>query len=388
MMLRNSGSQTLVYHLLSLWSVTRKQTMHQRSNVVKVAPIRAVKSRGLRYVMDNIKGITRRRHGENFLFYSPRGVPIRNPAELRRIKALAVPPAWKDVWISPYSNSHLQATGRDARGRKQYRYHHSWREWRDQTKYDRLMNFGRVLPKLRRRVARDLSLPGLPRAKVMATIVRLLETTFIRIGNDEYARENHSFGLTTLRNKHVKITGSKIRFRFRGKSGIVRDVDLDDRRLAQIVRRCQDLPGQELFQYMDEDGTARLVNSSDVNQYLREAAGIDLTAKDFRTWAGTVLAARALGELAPFVSKSQGKRNVVGAVEAVARKLGNTRAVCQKCYIHPVTVKAYFDGTLPKVLSRPAPAARDAQNGLSNDEAAVMMILEESSKATTEKKVA
>jgi DNA topoisomerase-1 len=388
MTLRNSGSQTLVYHLLRLWSLAGKQTMHQRSNVVKVAPIRAVKSRGLRYVMDNIKGITRRRHGKVFLFYSPRGVPIRNPAELRRIKALAVPPAWKDVWISPFSNSHLQATGRDARGRKQYRYHHSWREWRDQTKYDRLMNFGRVLPKLRRRLLKDLSLPGLPRAKVMATIVRLLETTFIRIGNDEYARENHSFGLTTLRNKHVKVTGSKIRFRFRGKSGILRDVDLKDRRLAQIVRRCQDLPGQELFQYMDEDGTARLVNSSDVNQYLREAAGIDLTAKDFRTWAGTVLAARALGELSPFASKSQAKGNVVRAVEAVARKLGNTRAVCQKCYIHPATVKAYFDGTLPESLTRSAPAARDAQNGLSDDEAAVMMILEESSKAGPEKKVA
>jgi DNA topoisomerase-1 len=388
MMLRNSNSQTLVYHLLRLWSLAGKQTMHQRSNLVKVAPIRAVKSRGLRYVMDNIKGITRRRHGKNFLFYSPRGVLIQNPAELRRIRALAVPPAWKDVWISPFSNSHLQATGRDARGRKQYRYHHSWREWRDQTKYDRLMNFGRVLPKLRRRLLKDLSLPALPRAKVMATIVRLLETTFIRIGNDEYARQNQSFGLTTLRNKHVKVTGSKIRFRFRGKSGILRDVDLKDRRLAQIVRRCQDLPGQELVQYMDKDGTARLVNSSDVNQYLREATGIDLTAKDFRTWAGTVLAARALGELAPFMSKSQAKRYVVRAVEAVARKLGNTRTVCQKCYIHPATVKAYFDGTLPETLSRPAPATRDAQNGLSGDEAAVMMILEESSKAATEKKVA
>src|SRR6476659_3958710 len=388
MMLRNSNSQTLVYHLLRLWSLAGKQTMHQRSNLVKVAPIRAVKSRGLRYVMDNIKGITRRRHGKNFLFYSPRGVLIQNPAELRRIRALAVPPAWKDVWISPFSNSHLQATGRDARGRKQYRYHHSWREWRDQTKYDRLMNFGRVLPKLRRRLLKDLSLPALPRAKVMATIVRLLETTFIRIGNDEYARQNQSFGLTTLRNKHVKVTGSKIRFRFRGKSGILRDVDLKDRRLAQIVRRCQDLPGQELFQYMDKDGTARLVNSSDVNQYLREATGIDLTAKDFRTWAGTVLAARALGELAPFMSKSQAKRYVVRDVEAVARKLGNTRTVCQKCYIHPATVKAYFAGTLPETLSRPAPAAREAQNSLRDDEAAVMMILEESSKAATEKKVA
>ena len=365
-----------------------KQLMHDRSKVVKVAPIRAVKSRGLRYVMDNIKGITRRKHGKKFWFYSSRGVPIRNPAELHRIKALAIPPAWNDVWISPFPNSHLQATGRDARGRKQYRYHHSWREWRDQTKYDHLMEFGRVLPKLRRRVMKDLSLPGLPQAKVMATIVRLLETTCIRIGNDEYAKQNQSFGLTTLRNKHVKVKGSKIRFRFRGKSGIVRDVDLHDRRLAGIVRRCQDLPGQELFQYLDEDGSARIVNSSDVNHYLRETTGIDLTAKDFRTWAGTVLAARALGELAPFALKSQAKRNVVQAVDAVARKLGNTRAVCQKCYIHPATVKAYFDGTLPESLSRPAPAAREAQNGLTDDEAAVMMILEESSKAATEKKVA
>lgn len=365
-----------------------KQLMHDRSKVVKVAPIRAVKSRGLRYVMDNIKGISRRKHGKNFLFYSSRGVPIRNPAELHRIKALAIPPAWNDVWISPFPNSHLQATGRDARGRKQYRYHHSWREWRDQTKYDHLMEFGRVLPKLRRRVMKDLSLPGLPQAKVMATIVRLLETTCIRIGNDEYAKQNQSFGLTTLRNKHVKVKGSKIRFRFRGKSGIVRDVDLHDRRLAGIVRRCQDLPGQELFQYLDEDGSARIVNSSDVNHYLRETTGIDLTAKDFRTWAGTVLAARALGELAPFALKSQAKRNVVQAVDAVARKLGNTRAVCQKCYIHPATVKAYFDGTLPESLSRPAPAARATENGLTDDEAAVMMILEESSKAATEKKVA
>jgi len=245
-----------------------------------------------------------------------------------------------------------------------------------------------VLPKLRGRVGKDLSLPGLLRAKVMATIVRLLETTFVRIGNDEYARENQSFGLTMLRNKHVKVTGSKIRFRFRGKSGIVRDVDLNDRRLAQIVPRCQDLPGQELFQYLDGDGRRRTVNSSDVNEYLREATGIDLTAKDFRTWAGTVLAARALGELAPFASRSQTKRNVVRAVEAVASKLGNTRAVCQKCYIHPVTVKAYFEGTLPESLRRPASASRAPQNGLSDDEAAVMMILEEGSKAVTDKTVA
>ena len=365
-----------------------KKPIRRDTTVVKTGPLRAPESRGLRYVMDDIRGISRHKHGKTFLYYSPKGLPIRNPSELRRIKALAVPPAWTQVWISPFANSHLQATGRDAKGRKQYRYHRVWRELRDQTKYDHLLEFGRVLPKLRQRIAKDLSLPGLPRAKVMATIARLLETTCIRIGNDEYARANQSFGLTTLRNKHVKITGSKIRFRFRGKSGVIRNVDLNDRRLAQIVRRCQDLPGQELFQYLDENGRRRAVNSSDVNQYLREATGIDLTAKDFRTWAGTVLAARALAELPPFASKSQAKRNVVRAVERVAKKLGNTRAVCQNCYIHPAAVNAYFDGTLPETLSRPANASSATLNNLSADEAAVTMILEESSKGVVEKKVA
>ena len=237
---------------------------------------------------------------------------------------MAVPPAWTDVWISPLSDSHLQATGRDAKGRKQFRYHPSWREVRDQNKYDRLTLFGRTLPKLRSHVAHDLALPGLPRTKVMAAIVKLLETTFIRIGNEEYARENQSFGLTTFRNKHVKVSGPKIRFRFRGKSGIARDMYLSDRKLAQIVRRCQELPGQDLFQYLDDNGEPHAVNSSDVNDYLRGITGIDLTAKDFRTWAGTILAARALAELKSFGSKTEAKRNVVKAVESVAKKLGNT----------------------------------------------------------------
>jgi DNA topoisomerase I len=356
---------------------------------VSPSPIHAAKISGLRYTTDKISGITRRGTGKHIQFYDPKGRRIHNPIELRRIKSLAVPPAWTNVWISPFSDSHLQASGRDARGRKQYRYHPRWREARDQTKYDRLILFGRVLPKLRTRVAKDLGLPGLPRDKVMATIVKLLETTFIRIGNDEYARENQSFGLTTMRNKHVKIRGSKIRFRFRGKSGIVRDMDLSDRKLAQIVRRCQDLPGQELFQYLDEDGAPCAVNSSDVNDYLREVTGIDLTAKDFRTWAGTVLAARALAELEAFASKTQAKRNVINAVESVAKRLGNTRSVCQKCYIHPAIVNSYVDGTFVQRFSQTVPSQVAGSLGaLMPEEAAVMTILKQTLKSSSNKKAA
>ena len=302
---------------------------------------------------------------------------------------MAVPPAWTDVWISPFSDSHLQATGRDAKGRKQFRYHPSWREVRDQNKYDRLTLFGRTLPKLRSHVAHDLALPGLPRTKVMAAIVKLLETTFIRIGNEEYARENQSFGLTTMRNKHVKVSGPKIRFRFRGKSGIARDMYLSDRKLAQIVRRCQELPGQDLFQYLDDNGEPHAVNSSDVNDYLRGITGIDLTAKDFRTWAGTILAARALAELKSFGSKTEAKRNVVKAVESVAKKLGNTRAVCRKCYIHPAIVNSYLDGTLVPSLSQPIrPQRVGSLRALRPEEAAVMAILGQILKSGSSKKAA
>ena len=273
---------------------------------------------------------------------------------------MAIPPAWQHVWISPFPDSHLQATGRDARNRKQYRYHSRWRDLRDQTKYDRMILVGGILPKLRARVAKDLAVPGLPRAKVIATVVKLLETTLIRIGNTEYARENKSFGLTTMRNRHVEVRGSKIRFRFHGKSGIDHEVDFSDKKLAQIVRRCQELPGQELFQYFDDDGKPSGINSSDINDYLREATGFDLTAKDFRTWAGTVLAMRAFGNIEQATSKTQAKRNIVQAVEIVARQLGNTRTVCQKCYIHPAIVNAYLDGSLAKVLARQSRRARTA----------------------------
>jgi DNA topoisomerase-1 len=267
---------------------------------------------------------------------------------LDRIKRLAIPPAWRHVWICPNSRGHLQATGRDARGRKQYRYHPGWREVRDGVKYDQALAFAAALPALRRRLAKDLLAAGLSKRKVVAAVVRLLEKTFIRVGNDEYARDNHSFGLTTMRNGHVRISRSTLRFRFRGKSGKTHDIRFDDRRLARVVRRCQELPGHELFEYLDEHGNVHDIGSADVNQYLREATGQDFTAKNFRTWAGTVLVAGALLELPPFQSDTQAKRNIVEAVEAVAGLLGNTPTVCRKCYLHPAIIEAYLDRTLTR----------------------------------------
>lgn len=349
-------------------------------------PIESAKASGLRYVTDEIPGIRRKRSGKALRFYDPKGRALRDEDEIRRIKSLAIPPAWNDVWISPFSNSHLQATGRDAKGRKQYRYHPRWREVRDQTKFDRMMLVARKLPVLRARIAEDLARPGLPRVKVIATVVKLLETTLIRVGNEEYARENRSFGLTTMRDKHVKVDGSKIRFRFRGKSGVEFEMDLNDRRLARIVKRCQDLPGQELFQYVDEDGELRSLDSSDVNGYLREVTGEDFTAKDFRTWAGTVLAAKALREVEQFDSKAQAKRNIVKAIETVAKRLGNTRAVCRKCYIHPAVVNSYMDGSLVQVLDqRVKQELAESLGDLSPEEAAVMAILEQQLNKSLEK---
>jgi DNA topoisomerase-1 len=352
-------------------------------------PVQSANASGLRYVVDRVPGIRRRRIGKTFRYYDSKGRPLRDGAQLGRIKSLAIPPAWTDVWISPFPDSHLQATGRDARGRKQYRYHPRWRRVRDETKYDRMMMVGRTLPMLRARVAKDLARPGLPRVKVIATVVKLLETTLIRVGNEEYARENNSFGLTTMRDRHVKVRGSKIRFRFRGKSGIGHELDLENPRLARIVRRCQDLPGQELFQYFDEDSKRRRIDSSDVNNYLHEVTGIDLTTKDFRTWAGTVLAARALQEFEHFDSRAQAKRNIVKAIESVAKRLGNTRAVCQRCYIHPAVVNSYMDGSLLQILAQRA--RREMAESLSTlnpEEAAVMAILEQQLKGEAKKKVA
>jgi DNA topoisomerase-1 len=307
---------------------------------------------GLRYVSDAAPGIVRRRRGKAFHYRDADGGPVRDRRTLGRIRALAIPPAWREVWICSADDGHLQATGRDARHRKQYRYHRRWRAVRDETKYGRLIPFAAALPRIRRRVARDLARPGLPREKVLATVVRLLETTRARIGNEEYARENESFGLTTLRERQVRVHGSRLRFRFRGKSGVEHTIELDDRRLAGIVRRMRDLPGEELFGYVDDDGETRRIESADVNAYLKEISGEDFSSKDFRTWAGTVLAARALHALGPCSTQAEARRNIAQAIAAVAGALGNTKAVCRKCYIHPEILESYLEGELGDFMQR------------------------------------
>jgi DNA topoisomerase-1 len=298
---------------------------------------------GLRYVSDDRPGYHRRAKGKQFEYLDTERKQIRDEQRLLRIKRLAVPPAWTDVWICPWPNGHIQATGRDARGRKQYLYHDRWRALRDENKFARLADFAKALPNIRRRVTEDLKLPGLPRKKVLATIARLLERTLIRIGNEEYARENKSFGLTTIKDRHVTVKGAQLRFRFRGKSGRQHEVDVTDRRIAKIVSKCQDLPGQNLFQYVN-NGEAREVTSQDVNDYLREISGQNFTAKDFRTWAGTLLAAIALNLQDKFESQKQAKTNIKTAICAVAELLGNTPAICRKCYVHPAIVEAYLGG--------------------------------------------
>jgi len=306
--------------------------------------LEAAEDAGLRYVSDEQPGFSRHRKGEDFEHFDTKGKRIRDEQRLLRIKRLAIPPAWSDVWICPSPNGHIQAIGRDARRRKQYRYHERWREIRDENKYDRLVNFGKALPKIRRRLKKDLALNGLPREKVLATIVQLLERSFIRVGNEEYARENKSFGLTTMQDRHVDVKGSKLRFRFRGKSGRQHEVDITDRRIARIISNLQDLPGQSLFQYVDDERNVRDITSQDVNEYLREITGEDFTAKDFRTWAGTVLAAIALRAAGEVETKKQAKANIKNAIEAVAKILGNTPAVCRQCYIHPAVLEAYLNG--------------------------------------------
>jgi DNA topoisomerase-1 len=345
-------------------------------------PPAAAKAAGLRYVHDDRPGIRREpvREGDpksGFRYLDAKGAPVEDEASLKRIKSLVIPPAWTDVWICPQANGHLQATGRDARGRKQYRYHPKWRTVRDEVKYERMLNFGKALPQIRKEVDRALKLPGLPREKVLATIVYLLEATMMRIGNDEYARENKSYGLTTLRNRHVKIDGSEVEFRFRGKSGVYHDVKVHDRRLARIIQSTRDLPGQDLFQYLDEDGERHTVGSADVNDYLRDITGEDYTAKDFRTWSGTVLAALALQEFEMVDSEAQAKKNVVRAIESVAEKLGNTPSVCRKCYVHPAVLDAYMDGTMLEGLRALAEEklVEDLQD-LQPEEAAVLAMLQ------------
>jgi DNA topoisomerase I len=343
------------------------------SNEIASDGVAAAQSAGLRYTSDEQAGVRRLRKGRGFTYLDPDGARVRDEVDLRRIRRLAIPPAWTDVWISPNPLGHIQATGRDARGRKQYRYHERWREVRDEAKYGRLTDFAKALPRIREQVAADLAKSGIPRERVLATAIRILEQTFMRVGNVEYARANGSFGLTTLRSKHVDVEGSRIVFRFRGKSGKDHEVDVRDRRLARVVAQLEQLPGQELFRYRDDDGELRMISSDDVNAYLREISGEDLTAKDFRTWAGTVLAARALAQLGPARNERIARKRVVEAIDVVSARLGNTRAVCRKAYVHPGILDAYAAGDLPPALRRPE-KMRKGQD-VSTHEAAVAAML-------------
>ncbi len=343
-------------------------------------PKAAAKLAKLRYVNDTKPGIARTRHtgkeGETWRFFKPDGAEITDEAEIARIKKLAIPPAYTDVWICPHPNGHLQAVGRDARGRKQYRYHARWRLVRDEAKYARMLVFGAALPIIRDRVRKDLAREGLPKPKVIAAIVALLEKTVMRVGNEEYARQNGSFGLTTLRSRHVKVRAGHVVFDFKGKHGIKQHIDLGDRRLANLVAKCQDLPGQDLFQYHNDAGDLHHVTSDDVNDYLQEATGEDITAKDFRTWAATNLAVTVLAEFERFDNATTAKKNVVQAVELVAKQLGNTPAICRKCYIHPAVFEGYLDGSLLESLkTRAGEMLHSPATGLTAKEAAITAYL-------------
>ena len=338
-------------------------------------PSSTAQAAGLRYVSDGSPGIRRRRAGRGFSYIGPDGRAVRDKATLLRIRSLAIPPAYVDVWICAVPNGHLQATGRDARGRKQYRYHAKWREARDETKYGRMLAFSETLPRLRARVEADLAKPGLPKPKVLATVVRLLEATAIRVGNEEYARSNRSFGLTTLRDRHVEVSGSTLRFEFRGKSGKTHQVAVNDRRLARIVARCQALPGADLFQYQDEEGARMSIGSGDVNDYLREITGEEFTAKDFRTWVGTLLAVAALKAIGPAESERDAKSAILRAIDQVAEQLNNTRAVCRKYYVHPAVLETYQAGTLQEALRNGGAPKSAKASALSPAEQAVVRLL-------------
>jgi DNA topoisomerase I len=350
--------------------------MGRKLNIsTKKDPLASARAAGLRYTADDKPGIRRVKAGRAFRYLDARGKAVKS-RDLNRIRSLVIPPAWKDVWICPDPRGHLQATGRDARGRKQYRYHPKWRQVRDGTKFGLMIEFGRALPVIRRRTDADLRHPGLPRKKVLAAVVKLLEKTLIRVGNEEYARDNRSFGLTTMRDGHVKVSGATVRFIFRGKSGVGHELTLDDRRLAKIVKQCRDLPGQELFQYRDERGDVADVGSADVNVYLKNVTGQDFTSKDFRTWAGTVLAAKLLRDYEAVDSEARAKKNIVSAIEQVAKRLGNTRTVCRKCYVHPAVIDAYLDGSLMKTVAQRAGRTAKAVGRMTESEAVVLGLLQ------------
>lgn len=339
----------------------------------------SARAAGLRYGGRDKPGITRHRRGKGFVYRDPQGRLVNDDKTLARIRALVLPPAWTDVWISTDPRSHLQATGRDAAGRLQYRYHSGWRAERDSTKYHRMLEFASVLPAIRRRTRRDMMGPACCRARVLATVVELLSKTYIRIGNEEYARKHKSHGLTTLQDRHVKIHGRTLRFAFRGKSGVFQSIELEEPRLAKAVRECQDLPGQTLFQYRDDHHRVRSVSSTDVNRYLREISGAAFTAKDFRTWAGTLAAAKALDDVELPDAKAAVNRVIVKAIDEVAAALGNTRAVCRSSYIHPAVIDSFRDGVTLSTLSPAASAPR----GLSDIEARLVALLRRSSRSRT-----
>ncbi len=341
-----------------------------------VDPRDAAESAGLRYVSDEEPGIRRRKAGKGFSYLKPDGTRVEDAATLDRIRSLAIPPAYTDVWICAQPNGHIQATGRDAKGRKQYRYHPAFREVRESTKYEKMLEFARALPALRTKIDEHMGLRGLPREKVLATVVHLLETTLIRVGNEDYVRQNKSYGLTTLRDPHVKVEGPQLRFQFKGKSGKTWCLQVKDRRVARIVKACQDLPGQDLFQYLDENGGSQSVTSADVNAYLKEITGSDVTAKDFRTWAGTVLAALALKEFETFDNEAKAKKNIRAAIETVASRLGNTPTICRKCYVHPEVFTSYLEGQLLlEIRDDVESELRDNLSGLKPEEAAVLTLL-------------
>jgi DNA topoisomerase I len=341
-----------------------------------VDPRDAAESAGLRYVSDEEPGIRRRKAGKGFSYLKPDGTRVEDAATLDRIRSLAIPPAYTDVWICAQPNGHIQATGRDAKGRKQYRYHPAFREVRESTKYEKMLEFARALPALRTKIDEHMGLRGLPREKVLATVVHLLETTLIRVGNEDYVRQNKSYGLTTLRDPHVRVEGPQLRFQFKGKSGKTWRLQVKDRRVARIVKACQDLPGQDLFQYLDENGESQSVTSADVNAYLKEITGSDVTAKDFRTWAGTVLAALALKEFETFDNEAKAKKNIRAAIETVASRLGNTPTICRKCYVHPEVFTSYLEGQLLlEIRDEVESELRDNLSGLKPEEAAVLTLL-------------
>jgi DNA topoisomerase-1 len=335
------------------------------------APEEAAALAQLRYVSDEEDGIRRIKTGRAFRYVDAKGRGVQDPKTLARIKALAIPPAWTEVWICPDEDGHIQAVGRDDRKRKQYRYHARWRDVRDRTKFGRMIEFAQALPRIRKAVAGHLALPGLPRERVLATVVRLLEATSIRVGSDEYARANHHFGLTTLLDRHVSIDGGTVRFRFRGKSGVDHKVGLDDPRLARLVRQCQEIPGQRLFQYVDAAGASHAIGSSDVNAYLREVSGGDFTAKDFRTWAGTVYVAAALLACEPPETAKRAKAEVLAAIDGAALRLGNTRAVCRASYVHPAVIEAFLQGS----MRQPGRPGGPVPRGLEPIEAATFRLL-------------